>query len=209
MAKTISYQKTDVPLVTPDDGYPVFVPSIAVLVTCAEPGGRANITPIVGWTVVSRYPFTVAIGLCNGQYSENYFPRHSWKVISETREFVLNIPHAGLCEAVSKTGDVSGADPGVDKFALAGLTPGPARTVKPPIIVECPISLECKVNQVVRAGSHDVFFGEVTAIQCDPILHKKIEDDVMVLDVLRPSPITGEMEPSRLFWKTLPEFSKT
>ncbi|MCL4561979.1 MAG: flavin reductase family protein [Chloroflexi bacterium] len=201
------YQKQDVPLETVGDGYPVFIPSIAVLVSCADETGRANITPIVAWTVVSRYPFTVAIGLCNGDYSENYFPRYSREIIQRTGEFVLNIPHSGLREAVSITGDVSGRDLTVDKFALAGLTPGPARVVKAPIIMECPVNLECQVTQVVDAGSHDVFFGKVVAIQSDPILKQVIEDDVMVVDLLRPLPDDEGTRPTRLYWRTLPDFT--
>jgi len=200
------YPKTFIPLETPDDGYPVFIPSIAVMISYADENGRASITPIVSWTVAARYPFTVTIGLCNGDYSENYFPRHSWKTISRTKEFVLNFPHAGLCEAVSITGDVSASDPNVDKFALAGLTPGPSKTIQSPIIQECPINLECKVTEIVQAGSHDIFIASVSAIQSDPVLHRDIQDDIMTLDLLRPDPDTGRMEEKRLVWKTLPEF---
>lgn len=203
--ETTSYPKQGVPLETGDEGYPIFIPSIAVMVTCADDQGRANITPIVAWTVVARYPFTIAIGLCNGDYSPSYFPRYSWKVIRESREFVLNIPHEGLKEAVSLSGSVSANDPSVDKFKLCGLTPAPAKTVKAPIILECPINLECKVTEIVRAGSHDVFFGVVSAIQCDPILSQEIKDEVMVLNILRMNPTTQAMEKQTLYWRTLPQ----
>jgi flavin reductase (DIM6/NTAB) family NADH-FMN oxidoreductase RutF len=203
MLSTIHFQKQDIPLDPGDDSYPIFIPSVAVMISYVDAQGRANITPIVGWTVVARFPFTVAIGLCNGHYSKNYFPRYSRKAIRETREFVLNIPHVGLCEAVSLTGDVSGNDPTVDKFAISGLTPGSAKTVKAPIILECPINLECAVTDIIPVGSHDVFFARVTAIQSDPKLDEKIEDEVMMLDILRPNPTTGGLEKCRLYWKTL------
>jgi flavin reductase (DIM6/NTAB) family NADH-FMN oxidoreductase RutF len=206
MLKAIAYQKQDVPVESASDEYPIFVPSVAVMISCADSSGRANITPIVAWSVVSRFPFMVAIGLCHGNYSENYFPRHSRAIISETREYVLNIPHAGLRDAVSKTGQYTGADPTIDKFALAGLTPGPAKTVKAPIIMECPINLECKVTDVVRTGSHDLFIAQVQAIQSDPIVSQVIEDDVMALNVLRPQESTSQMKQVRLLWRTLPDF---
>lgn len=202
----ITYAKQEISLKTASDSYPIFVPSVAVLVSCAQPDGRPNITPIVAWTVVARFPFMVAIGLCSGEYSENYYPRHSCAVIHETREYVLNIPHSGLKDAVSKTGDVSGKDPAVDKFALAGLTPGGAKTVKAPIIMECPINLECKVTQIITTGSHDLFIAEVQAIQCDPILSQKIEDDQMVIRILHPDNEKGETEEVQMIWRTLPEF---
>jgi flavin reductase (DIM6/NTAB) family NADH-FMN oxidoreductase RutF len=199
------FNKEVIPLETEDDGYPVMVPSIAVLISYIDENGRSSITPIVAWTIVARFPFTVAIGLCNGNYSENYFPRHSWKVISKTGEFVLNFPHSGLSQAISRAGDVSSNDPNIDKFALTGLTPGPSKTIRAPIIMECPINLECKVTNIVPAGSHDVFIAMVSGIQSDPVLYKQIQDELMTLEVLRPNPETGILEKNQLLWKTLPD----
>lgn len=191
-----------------DDSYPVFVPSVAVMISCADAKGRPNITPVVGWTVVSRFPFMVAVSLCHSDYSPNYFPRHSHRIISQTREYVLNIPHAGLSRAVSKTGEVSGRDPKVDKFALAGLTPGPGKTVRAPIIMECPINLECQVTQVVRAGSHDLFLARVTAIQTDPILRQEIRDESMMIEMLLDPDRIGKASPHRMVWRTLPDLAE-
>ncbi len=197
-------QKQDVSLITADDGYPIFTPSVAVLITCAEPNGRPNITPVVSWTVISRFPLTVGVGLCNGHFSENYFPRYSRKVISETGEFVLNFPHAGLIKAISRCGEVSGFDPQVDKFALSGLTPGPCKMVRAPLIQECPVNMECKVIQVVPVGSHDFFIAEVVAIQSDLFSEQIIEDDRMVLQLSNPVTSNGGVGRVQLCWQTLP-----
>ena len=197
-------QKQDVSLITEDDGYPIFTPSVAVLISCAEPNGRPNITPVVSWTVISRFPLTVGVGLCNGHFSENYFPRYSRKVISETGEFVLNFPHAGLIEAISRCGEVSGFDPRVDKFALSGLTPGPCKVVRAPLIQECPVNMECRVVQVVPVGSHDFFIAEVVAIQSDLFSEQIIEDDRMVLQLSNPVTINGGVGRVQLCWRTLP-----
>jgi flavin reductase (DIM6/NTAB) family NADH-FMN oxidoreductase RutF len=53
----------------------------------------------------------------------------------------------------------------VDKFAAAKLTPGPSVSVKPPIIMECPVNIECAVRQVLELGTHTMFVAEVTAVQ--------------------------------------------
>jgi flavin reductase (DIM6/NTAB) family NADH-FMN oxidoreductase RutF len=53
----------------------------------------------------------------------------------------------------------------VDKFALAGLTAEPSNLVAAPGIAECPISLECKVREVYKLGSHDMFLAEIVAVQ--------------------------------------------
>lgn len=206
---TLHPQKQNVPLDPGTDSYPIFVPSIAVLISCQASDGRANIIPIVAWTVVSRFPFSVAIGLCNGNFSDNYFPRFSWHVIKQTGEFVLNIPDSGLREQISLTGDVSGNDPNIDKFTLSGLTPAPAISINAPIIVECPVNLECKVTKIVNAGSHDVFFAEVTNIQSDKITDEFIDDDVMMLEVLRLDSVSGEPKKIKLTWKSLPELHES
>lgn len=203
MSKDVLIVEEEAPQELESDAYPVFVPSVAVMISCADTNGKANITPVVGWTVVSRFPFMVAVALCHADYTPNYFPRHSHNVIRETGEFVLNIPHVGLREAVSQTGSVSGKDPKVDKFSLTGLTPERGRSVDAPIIVECPINLECKVVNVVRTGSHDLFIGRVTAIQTDPVLHQEICDDCMLIDMLLDPDRTGDSRPYRLEWRTL------
>jgi flavin reductase (DIM6/NTAB) family NADH-FMN oxidoreductase RutF len=197
-------QKQEVSLITKDDGYPIFTPSVAVLISCADANGRANITPIVAWTIVSRFPFTVGIGLCNGHYSENYFPRYSRKVIAESGEFVLNFPYAGLIDAISICGSVSGFDPQVDKFALSGLTPGPCKVVHAPLILECPVNMECKVIRVIPIGSHDFFIAEVVAIQSDLFSGQIIEDDRMVLQLCNPINREEGVGGVQLCWKTLP-----
>ena len=56
-------------------------------------------------------------------------------------------------------GVYSGRD--VDKFAKYKLTALPSKLVKPPIIAECPVNLECKLVGFHHVGDHDLFIGEV------------------------------------------------
>ena len=88
--------------------------------------------------------------------------RHSHGIISETREFVINLP----CEAIARATDLCGVKSGrdVDKFELAGLTAEPSNLVAAPGIAECPISLECKVREVYKLGSHDMFLADIVAV---------------------------------------------
>jgi flavin reductase (DIM6/NTAB) family NADH-FMN oxidoreductase RutF len=55
----------------------------------------------------------------------------------------------------------------VDKFATVGLTRLPASVVKPPLIEECPINVECVLKTVIEMGDHDTFVGEVVAVHAD------------------------------------------
>jgi flavin reductase (DIM6/NTAB) family NADH-FMN oxidoreductase RutF len=104
-----------------------------------------------------RQPTIVGIGIHKARYSH--------ELISQTREYVVNLPTVSLVEAADRCGSVSGRE--VDKFSAFGLTPLPAANVKPPLIAECPINIECKVHDIVEVGDHDTFMGEVVAVHAD------------------------------------------
>ena len=78
---------------------------------------------------------------------------------------MVNLPTVSLLDKVDRCGTVSGRD--VDKFAAVGLTPLPASRVKPPLIAECPINVECLLRDVIEMGDHDTFVGEVVAVHAD------------------------------------------
>ena len=54
-----------------------------------------------------------------------------------------------------------------DKFRETGLTPVPAERVAAPLIAEAPVSIECRVRQVLPLGTHDMFLAEVVNVQAD------------------------------------------
>lgn len=97
--------------------------------------------------------------------------RFSHKLISDTREFVLNLTTEDLAFATDWCGVKSGRD--VDKFREMKLTPVPAQVVKAPLIAESPLSIECRVTEVKELGSHDMFIAEVVAVDADDSLIDK------------------------------------
>ena len=130
-------------------------PVPAVMVTSIAKDGRPNIMTVAWTGTVCSEPPMLSISLRKATYS--------YGLIMESREFVVNIPSLRLIRATDYCGVVSGRD--VDKFAKTGLTPGPSTTVKPPVIMECPINIECSVRQVLELGLHTMFVAEVTAVQ--------------------------------------------
>ena len=92
--------------------------------------------------------------------------RFSHGIISETREFVINLP----CEAIARATDLCGVRSGRDgdKFALAGLTREPSHLAAAPTITECPVSLECRVREIISLGSHDMFLADIVSVGVDP-----------------------------------------
>ena len=54
-----------------------------------------------------------------------------------------------------------------DKWAETGLTALAGEKVKSPTIAESPLSVECRVKEVVRLGTHDMFIAEVLNVRAD------------------------------------------
>lgn len=97
--------------------------------------------------------------------------RFSHEIISQTKEFVINVPTKKMARAVDLCGVKSGRN--VNKFELAGLTPAACSSVSAPQIEESPVSLECKVKEITSFGTHDMFLAEVTAVDIDDALLDK------------------------------------
>ena len=91
--------------------------------------------------------------------------RHSYGILCEKKEFVINLPRADMAKTVDYIGIYTGAK--VDKFEKCGITKSPSKVVAPPTISECPIALECRVTDVLKMGSHDVFIADIVSVSCD------------------------------------------
>lgn len=97
--------------------------------------------------------------------------RHSYNIIKESGEFVINLTPASLIKAADYCGIYTGAK--VDKFAKCNLTREAATEVKCPLIAESPLSLECKVTEIIPLGSHDMFLADIVAVDVDESLLDK------------------------------------
>jgi flavin reductase (DIM6/NTAB) family NADH-FMN oxidoreductase RutF len=132
-------------------------PLPAVMVSLGETAEEYNIITIA-WTgtLCSDPP------LC---YISVRPERHSYDILTRTHEFVINLTTKKLARATDWCGVRSGRS--YRKFEEMHLTPGPASTIKAPIIVEAPINIECRVIDVQRLGTHDMFMAEVLNVKAD------------------------------------------
>ncbi len=92
--------------------------------------------------------------------------RYSHSLILNTREFVVNIPRPEQAALTDYVGVVSGRSE--DKFEIAGLTLAPALKLKTPLLADCPVNIECIVEQAIDLDSHTLFIGLVQAVHVDP-----------------------------------------
>ena len=127
-----------------------------VLVT-VKSGGVSNIITI-GWTgILATNPPKTYISVRPS--------RHSYEMLKEAREFVINLAPAQLATAVDYCGIYTGAK--VDKFEKCSLTQLESQKVAAPTISECPIALECRVTDIMPMGTHDVFMADIVSVSCD------------------------------------------
>lgn len=94
--------------------------------------------------------------------------RYSYAMIKDSGEFVINLTTERLARAADLCGVKSGRD--VQKFRLCRLTPAPASAVSAPVIAESPVNIECRVEQRLALGSHDMFLAKVVAVNVDESL---------------------------------------
>lgn len=135
-------------------------PVPSVMVSCADGQGNQNIITIAWTGIICSDPAMVYISVRP--------ERHSYHMIQETGEFVINIPNRKLAFATDFCGVRSGKN--VDKFSHLKLTAKKSNQISAPYIDECPVNLECKVKDIVKLGSHDMFIAEIMCVNVDDSL---------------------------------------
>lgn len=135
-------------------------PVPAVLVSCEDEEGHANVMTAAWAGTVCSDPVMLSVSIRKERYSHG--------IIRRTGEFVVSLTTEKLAKAADYVGVKSGRD--IDKFALKGdlkLTKSESRFVKAPGIAESPVCLECRVVEVLELGTHDMFVAEVLSTDID------------------------------------------
>ena len=128
-------------------------PYNATLVSCEGRTGPPNVLAIAWVMPVSTNPPMLVFAIRR--------ERHSYRLLEETKEFVVNIAGFDLAGAVLYCGRRSGKN--VEKFKATGLTTGKAKKVSIPIVSECVAHIECKVAETIPKGDHVLVVGDVLA----------------------------------------------
>ena len=127
------------------------------IVSCRDQEGNNNAL-VVGFTAnVSLDPAMVMVGIVP--------TRHSHHMVKETGCFVVNLPKKGFEKEYNYLGSRSGRDE--DKFAALDLKWADATYVNAPILIDCPVSIECSVVESTQPGTHELFIGKVEAVHVD------------------------------------------
>jgi flavin reductase (DIM6/NTAB) family NADH-FMN oxidoreductase RutF len=157
---------------------PRSMPPLAVyklLIGCVVPRPIAWVSTVSAKGVNNVAPFSFFMGVCNDPPTIAFSagPRgvesgtgtatqkDTVRNLEATSDFVVNVVDDMLAEQMNLT---SGEyPPEVDEFAVAGLTAAPCVMVRAPRVLEAPISMECRVGQIVRVGRgpHSLVLGEI------------------------------------------------
>ncbi|MCQ2521822.1 MAG: flavin reductase family protein [Lachnospiraceae bacterium] len=132
-------------------------PVPAVLISCSDGEGKDNVFTVAWAGTICSDPAMLSISVRKERFSH--------AMITKTGEFVVNLVGKDLVEAVDYCGVKSGRD--TDKWADMKLTKLASEKVAAPSVAESPVSIECKVKQVLELGSHDMFIAEVVAVTVD------------------------------------------
>ncbi len=149
-------------------------PLPAVMVSCGSKAEDYNIITIAWTGTACSQPPMVYISVRES--------RHSYNIIKREGEFIINLTTPKLAKITDWNGVKSGRD--FRKFEECGLTALEATKVKCPMIAESPLNIECKLKELIKLGSHDMFLAEVVAVHADSHL---IDPESGALDLTRDS----------------------
>lgn len=132
-------------------------PAPAAIVTCGDSPENWNMLTVAWTGTLCTNPAMLYISIRP--------ERHSYPIIKSNMEFTLNLTTASMARATDWVGVRSGRD--YDKWQQTGLTPIEGETVKSPTILESPLSIECRVKEIMSLGSHDMFIADVLNLRAD------------------------------------------
>jgi len=91
--------------------------------------------------------------------------RYSYDLIKNSGVFVINLPSSHIVRSIDFCGVRSGRD--LDKFEACRLTKEEAMEINCPTVAESPVSIECRVTDIIPLGSHDMFMADIVAVDVD------------------------------------------
>ncbi len=137
-------------------GGALLAPVPPALVTCAD-GTHQNVFTVAWTGIVNTLPPKTYISVRPSRYS--------YGLIRQSGEFAVNLTTAELVRAADTCGVYTGAK--VNKFERCRLACEPASRIACPILSDSPLTLECRVTDVIPLGSHDMFLADIVAVDVD------------------------------------------
>lgn len=149
-----------------------------VLLITSKFGDKENIFTVSWAGIACSHPEYITISVKP--------TRFSYELICNSRCFTANIINENLLEVADYCGKFSGKNH--NKFAECNLTKIEGKTVDVPMILECPINIECTVQQILKLGSHHLIVGKVIEKLVDEYIdEKKLHEYLNPVSYFRPN----------------------
>jgi len=162
----------DLPALTPVERQAYLNASIAPRPICfastIDTEGQVNLSPFSFFNLFSTTP-PILIFAPNRRVRDNT-TKHSWENVLRIPEVVINIVDYEMVQQVS----LSSCDfpREVNEFVKAGFTPEPATLVRPPMVKESKVRIECRVLETKvlghQGGSGNLVICEALRMHIDP-----------------------------------------
>jgi flavin reductase (DIM6/NTAB) family NADH-FMN oxidoreductase RutF len=144
--------------------------------------GNVNLSPFSYFNVFSSNP-PILIFSPSRRVRDNS-TKHTLQNSDETREVVINMVDYSIVEQMS---DSSKDYPkGVNEFNETGLTEVKSLKVKPPRVLESPVSFECVVDNIISLGEN----GGAGQLVIAKVVHIHVNSDLLDRN--------GEVDPTKL-----------
>jgi flavin reductase (DIM6/NTAB) family NADH-FMN oxidoreductase RutF len=149
-----------------------FLYPMPVCILGSDIKGKANFMTISFIGIVNANPGMIALG-CNRKHN-------TYKGIKENKTFSVNLPSVDMIEITDYVGIYAGDD--IDKSSLFEIFYGKLENA--PLIKECPLSIECKVLQILQLGGYDdVIIGEIIETYSED---KYLTNSIPDIDKIKP-----------------------
>jgi len=145
----------------------VVVPRPIAFVSTISNSGNVNLSPYSFFNAVSYDPPLIVFS--SSKFTSDGKLKDSLSNIEQNGEFVVNIVNENIVEAMNTTAAEYPED--VNEFDIANLTQIDSDLVKPPILSESPVNMECKLERIITLGTEahpqGLVIGEIIQLHID------------------------------------------
>lgn len=138
----------------------------------ANVNGKPNFNAIAWFNMVNLEPMLVGLSSDSRHYTN--------RGIHENKTFSINIPSIDMAAATDYCGMCTGAN--VDKSELFEVFYGELKTA--PMIQECPMNVECKLERIVPLPQAEFIIGEIVAVYTEQRYLTDGNPDIMKINPL-------------------------
>jgi flavin reductase (DIM6/NTAB) family NADH-FMN oxidoreductase RutF len=192
--------------ISPREAFHVFVgvitPRPIAWVSTVDKQDRYNLAPFSMYSMLSTVPAIVGFGVSAYRDGKK---KDTIRNIEANKEFVINVVTESLAEAMNLTSVPF--PPGVSEFEKAGLTPVRSEFVAPPRVSESPVSMECRMLQILRFGVEPMInhfiIGEILLVH---VRDEFCRDGMLDASLLKTIGVMGALPPPDIYCRTTDTF---